>query len=360
MNKSFFNTTFARVIHWLVPSFIRGSRMSAWLNALAAPMQHIREELLLYRAAKNHEISMTGQRIYLERLLNDLYDPVQRRIRVVRINFIQVSYSYNRAEAASDRFEYNRLDRTLLYQLGEYGVDDNILYRCIVPVESPFVLITFEDATKDFYGWGNVTLSGLSFEMADALIGGLGDAHDFFIDFRSARMWGTAHSSITMMQDISRLKSISFSYRRYGTDPQVDWMVQCSTNGGMSWFQVGDTFMAPANNIVQEFSAQVNITGPCSFRIIRATETGTSDRRLNIDNIRLTRYAEPSTLLEVYFEQVGPVHFLQNKIVFDQQHIDFMVQVPFQPAQLPVEAMRIRRKVEQYNITTQKFNINSL
>jgi len=360
MNKSFFNTTFARVIHWLVPSFIRGSRMSAWLNALAAPMQHIREELLLYRAAKNHEIGMTGQRIYLERLLNDLYDPALSRIRVVRINFIQVSYSYNRAEAASDRFEYNRLDRTLLYQIGEYGVDDNILYRCIVPVESPFVLITFEDATKNFYGSGNVTLSGLSFNMTNALIGGSGDPNDFFIGARSARMRGTQHSSIAMMQDISRLKSISFSYRRYGTDPQVTWMVQCSTNGGMSWFQVGDTFTAPANNIVQEFSAQVNITAPVRFRIRDFNAVGDVERRMNVDNIRLTRYAEPSTLLEVYFEQIGPVHFLQNKIVFDQQRIDFMVQVPFQPAQSPVEAMRIRRKVEQYNITTRKFNINSL
>lgn len=334
--------------------------MMTWLIALAAPLKNIKQELLQYRVSKNKEISMTGQRIYLERLLNDLYDPTQRRIRVIRTEFLQSSYSYNRVEAVSGRFRYNRFNNTLLYQVGDYAVHEKIVFVCIVPLETPFFLVDFEDGAKNFYDSGIVTLSGLSFNMTQALIGGWLEPNDFSIGERSARLRGYADSSISLLEDLPGLKAISFYYRRYGTDPQVDWMVQCSTDGGISWFQVGDTFVAPASNDVQQFSVQVNIAAPVRFRIKRATETGSINRRLNVDNIHLTGYGEPSAQLEDNFEQAGIVDFLHNKLGFDQQQFDFVVLVPFLPAQLPVEALRIRRKVEQYNIATRRFNLNPL
>jgi hypothetical protein len=334
--------------------------MMTGLNAMAAPLKNIKQELLQYRVNKNKEISMTGQRVYLERLLNDLYDPAQRRIRVIRTEFIRHSYSYNRIEAVSDRFRYNRFTNTLLYKVGDYAVHENIVFVCIVPVESSFTLIDFEDGNKNFYNSGNVTLSGLSFNMTQALIGGWIEPNDFSIGERSARLRGYADSSISLLEDIPGLKAISFYYRRYGTDPQVDWMVQCSTDGGISWFQVGDTFVAPASNDIQQFSAQVNIAAPVRFRIKRATETGSINRRLNVDNIQLTGYGEPSAQWEDNFRQAGSVHFLHNKLEFGWQQFDFVVLVPFLPAQLPVEALRIRRKVEQYNIATRRFNINPI
>jgi hypothetical protein len=95
------------------------------------------------------------------------------------------------------------------------------------------------------------------------------------------------------------LGTLTFKYRRYGTAAQVDWRVDCSTNSGASWAQVGATFTAPANDTVQTFSAAVYATGGVRIRIRRATETGTSDRQLNIDDIVLTDHTAGANGLSI-------------------------------------------------------------
>lgn len=84
--------------------------------------------------------------------------------------------------------------------------------------------------------------------------------------------------------------TISFNYRRYGTDAQLDWRVEYSTNDGGSWTQVGSDFTSPADNDVQSFSQAVNVTGNVRVRIIRGTLTGTANRRLNVDDITITDF----------------------------------------------------------------------
>lgn len=116
----------------------------AWLDALVAPLEAIRQELLQWRAGKNYEVSTTGQRVYLERLLNDLHDPAMRRIRVERGLFISSSHRFNRAEAAAGRCLYNRheaaqvlflYNKTEMIQT-ETGVDFVILVP-FVPAQHP-------------------------------------------------------------------------------------------------------------------------------------------------------------------------------------------------------------------------------
>ena len=88
--------------------------------------------------------------------------------------------------------------------------------------------------------------------------------------------------------------TISFSYRRYGTDTQQPWAVEYSTNAAASWTQLGANFTAPANAVIQTFSETLNQTGNVRIRII-CTGTGTSSRRLNIDDISITDYAGVDT-----------------------------------------------------------------
>ncbi|MCK9310012.1 MAG: lamin tail domain-containing protein, partial [Candidatus Cloacimonetes bacterium] len=103
-------------------------------------------------------------------------------------------------------------------------------------------------------------------------------------------------SSLAMLADkTSGIGTLSFQYRRYGTDAQVDWKVEYSTDAGLNWTQLGSDFTAPATDDVQTFSQAVNISGNVRVRIKRATETGTANKRLNIDDISLTDYAGGST-----------------------------------------------------------------
>ena len=142
---------------------------------------------------------------------------------------------------------------------------------------------------KTGYASGNVSLSSLNWNLTEALIGT--DAADWKNGIRSNRMRGYGTSALSMVEDkTGGLGTISFLYRRYGTDAQVDWKVEYSTDGGTSWLQAGDVFTAPATNDVQTFTATVNALGSARIRIVRATASGTSNRRLNIDDIVLTDY----------------------------------------------------------------------
>lgn len=152
-------------------------------------------------------------------------------------------------------------------------------------------LVNFEGSgeTKTAYASGNVTLNGLQWNMTEALIGT--EAADWKNGLRSARIRGYGISAMTMLQDKENgIGTISFSYRRYGTDAQVDWKVEYSADGGSSWTQIGNAFTAPANNDVQTFSEAVNVTGDVRVRILRATNSGTANRRLNVDDILITDF----------------------------------------------------------------------
>ncbi|MGB4204367.1 MAG: T9SS type A sorting domain-containing protein [Bacteroidales bacterium] len=143
--------------------------------------------------------------------------------------------------------------------------------------------------TKGAYASGTVNLSGLDWNMTEVLIGT--EANDFKNGDRSARLRGYGTSAMTMLEDKTNgIGTISFLYRRYGTDEQADWKVEYSTDEGDNWIQIGSNFTAPASNDVQTFSEIVEVAGNVRVRIKRATEAGTQNRRLNIDDITITDY----------------------------------------------------------------------
>lgn len=152
-------------------------------------------------------------------------------------------------------------------------------------------LVNFEGEgeVKTAYASGTVTLSGLQWDMTEVLIGT--SDPDWKNGIRSARLRGYGTSVMKMLQDKANgIGNISFYYRRYGTDQQVDWKVEYSTDGGLTWIQIGNAFTAPASDVVQQFSENVNVDGNVRIRILRATPDGTINRRLNIDDINITNF----------------------------------------------------------------------
>jgi len=170
----------------------------------------------------------------------------------------------------------------------------NKFYLILLMCFSVFTLhaqyvVDFENETKAGYPSATVALSGLDWDMTEALIGTL--AADWKNGARSARMRGYGASAMTMLQNKTNgLGTLTFQYRRYGTDAQVDWKVEYSTNDGVDWVQIGSDFTAPDSDDVQTFSEVVNINADIRIRIKRATEDGTANRRLNIDDIVLTDF----------------------------------------------------------------------
>lgn len=152
--------------------------------------------------------------------------------------------------------------------------------------------------TKGAYASGTVTISGVQWDLTEALIGTF--ASDYKTGNRSVRMRGYGTSAMTMLEDKANgLGSVYFNYRRYGADAQVDWKVEYSTDGGSNWTQIGSVFTAPASDEVQTFQEKINVDGNIRLRIKRETETGSSNRRLNIDDIIITDYNKVTFLADM-------------------------------------------------------------
>ncbi len=167
--------------------------------------------------------------------------------------------------------------------------------------------------TKIGYASATVSLSGKNWDLTETLIGT--EAGELIGGSRTARLRGYGTSAMTMLADKSNgLGTISFSYKRYGTDTQVDWKVEYSINGGSSWTQIGLSFTAPANDNIQTFSQAVNITGNIRIRIKRATESGTANRRLNIDDIILTDYSSSCTPPTTQASSFGSANIAYNQM----------------------------------------------
>jgi hypothetical protein len=149
----------------------------------------------------------------------------------------------------------------------------------------------FEDGSKGAYASGSVTLSGISWNMTEALIGG-GEANDFKVGNQSVRLRGYSSSVIAMLADTTGgMGTISFQHRRYGTDAQIEWVVEYSTNGGSVWTEAG-RFTSGAS--VATFTAPIN-SGVNGRVRIRTNASGASNRRTNIDEFSITAYSPPTS-----------------------------------------------------------------
>lgn len=150
-----------------------------------------------------------------------------------------------------------------------------------------FVDFEGEGETKGSYASGTVNLSGLDWNMTEALIGTA--AADFKNGERSARLRGYGTTSMSMIEDKPEgIGIVSFLYARYGSDTQVPFVVEYSINGGDDWVQIGDEFTAGAEPAT--FQEEVNVEDDARIRIRTVASSGTSNRRMNVDDITITDF----------------------------------------------------------------------
>lgn len=173
-------------------------------------------------------------------------------------------------------------------------------------------VVDFEAETSGGYASETVTLNGIDWDLTESLIGTL--ANDFKNGLKSLRLRGYGTSSFTMLQDKPNgIGTISFLYSEYGTDSQTSWRVEYSVDAGVTWTQVGTDITATGGNASPStFSETINVLGNARIRVVEATGTGASNRRMNIDDIIITDYvavtptiAATPTLLTGFTQFVG-------------------------------------------------------
>lgn len=73
---------FKRLILWLLPINLRTGISVAWLNALLTPVRTVYAQFAARRLSNLYRLDTTPQVCYLEKMLNDRYDNIQRRVHI--------------------------------------------------------------------------------------------------------------------------------------------------------------------------------------------------------------------------------------------------------------------------------------
>ncbi len=94
MNSQVYTVDWSILLRLLLPTRLRKPRMLAFLNAAVEPIRELYQSFLSFREASLYKVRFNSQIVYLEAVLNDQFDAVQRRIRIENATFRAGLYLY--------------------------------------------------------------------------------------------------------------------------------------------------------------------------------------------------------------------------------------------------------------------------
>lgn len=201
-------------------------------------------------------------------------------------------------------YETNEIEQVferVTVQCAAQGLTDKIveLSGSVTAPPPPRYFVDFEGEGEFTAGTAYLTgekmLSGKNWYLNTVAIPEAPLSGDWYDGTRSARLRGYGGTCMTMLEDKTNgAGTVSFQYRQYGGDTQTTWKVKYSTDQGNTWQEIpfdppnNNTFKATAT--VQLFSYDLNTSRNIRLRIEEATGSGSSNRRMNIDNIEITDF----------------------------------------------------------------------
>jgi hypothetical protein len=82
-----------------IPQPIQDEEHNTWVQRLISPIVFIYNELLLFRTIMLYKLTITPQVVYLEKMLNDRYDSLLKRITIIDGVQYDQEYLFTRPEA---------------------------------------------------------------------------------------------------------------------------------------------------------------------------------------------------------------------------------------------------------------------
>jgi hypothetical protein len=141
MNVKIYDIDYDKLRQWLLPARVRKVRILAFLKVMISGVEFLYQNFLRFRTAKLYQLMITPQVCYLERMLNDRFDFVLRRIVIVDAQDKPPFYIFQDAEV-KPKYIRNTAEAVprWIYTEGESGVlrDDFVI---LVPTA-----LVFEEA----------------------------------------------------------------------------------------------------------------------------------------------------------------------------------------------------------------------
>lgn len=95
------------VVQQLIPPVVVSDAVIDFINCITKPLRTIQSKLYVKSHELKYSLSFNGQVIYLEHILNDLFDPVLRRIFITNQPLSSYQYIYNYEEGHDPIFIFN-------------------------------------------------------------------------------------------------------------------------------------------------------------------------------------------------------------------------------------------------------------
>lgn len=98
MNNNLYNINWNIFTTILLPTFLRGARMVAWLKCLVSPIQLLHQYFLEFRLDAIYKVEHTPQVYSMELVLNEEFDPVEKRIYITDGEYFEQLYLFSPQE----------------------------------------------------------------------------------------------------------------------------------------------------------------------------------------------------------------------------------------------------------------------
>jgi endonuclease G len=143
----------------------------------------------------------------------------------------------------------------------------------------------FENATKGSYAAADISTPTGNWNFDNALVGNL--AADLKNGSKSIRM---KTGKVTMNFDVDGLSMLYISHGKYGTDPSSTWKLLYSTDGGLTYTQLGQDIIETNTTLVTD-SFVVTPSAHLRFQIQNVGSTASA--RINLDDITFKGTGNP-------------------------------------------------------------------
>ncbi len=140
MPYNVYDIDYKKLVKWWTPYPLRKVFLLTLLGVLVYPIAQLHQLFLRFKNAKLYQLKITPQVCYLEMMLNDYFDPTERRIRIVDAKWYLPTYIYQEDELKPVYLKKEGEDTPVwIYTESEAGQfrDDFIV---LVPVEVIFIL----------------------------------------------------------------------------------------------------------------------------------------------------------------------------------------------------------------------------
>ena len=136
-SNNIFDVNWNKLVAWLIPILLCNIGMITALNAFVSPISYLHALFLQFRTSVQYRYSINYQTCYLQKLLNDTYDVISRRIVIVNNQQIMMPTTlYQESEGNPVKlYQESEGNPVILYQemeTGQYNVSFIIKIPAVV------------------------------------------------------------------------------------------------------------------------------------------------------------------------------------------------------------------------------------